>query len=227
MTRVLIVDDEWPATHPLRADLIAREHQVRTAATVDAGLDIIVAEQLDLIVLHLGSPDLDGVPVIRDVRALTPVPLFVLSGPADPDDKINALDAGADDYLTEPSHVAEILARFRAITRRQAGATQPAPVRVGRYHVDLHNHRVNVMDGTGQPVCLTRTEWRLLEALVTEPGKLITQRQLLERIWGPAYRGKGPNLRQYMAQLRHKFEADPARPRHLLTEFGVGCRFQP
>jgi two-component system KDP operon response regulator KdpE len=225
MTGVLIVGGGSPAA--LRTELTARECQVHTAASFDAALDVVVEERLDLIVFDLGWPDDDGVPAIREMRAWTPVPIIVLAGRVAPERKINALDAGADDYLSAPFSVDELLARFRSIVRRQAGGLRPTSVRVGRCHVDLSNHRVDSSDGTGRRVYLTRTEWLLLEALVAEPGKLIPQPQLLQRIWGAAYGGKSQNLRQYMAQLRRKFEVDPARPRHLLTEWGVGCRFQP
>jgi two-component system KDP operon response regulator KdpE len=227
MTRVLIVDDESPAAHPLRADLVACLYEVLGAKTGDAALDVIVEEQLDLVLLDLGPAGADAVAAVRELRAWTTVPMIVLSGPPGTDHKINALDAGADDYLAKPVSVLELLARIRAIVRRQTGDLRTTSVRIGRYEVDLRTHRVDGIDGTDQRVSLTRTEWQLLEALVAAPGKLIPQRQLLERIWGPGYCGKTQNLRQYMAQLRRKFEIDPGQPRHLLTEWGVGCRFQP
>jgi two-component system KDP operon response regulator KdpE len=227
MTRILIVDDEPQILRALRINLSARQYDVVTADDGNAALHATADDHPDLIILDLGLPDIDGVQVIRTLRAWTPVPIIVLSGRADSRDKVDALDAGADDYVTKPFSVDELLARIRSVTRRQSTVDQPATVQVGDYHVDLTRHQVESVDGTGRTVHLTRLEWQLLEALITEPGKLLSQRQLLERVWGPTYRTETQYIRQYMAQLRRKFEPDPTRPRHLLTEPGMGYRFQP
>ena len=227
MTRVLIVDDEPQILRALRINLAARQYDVVTADDGNGALHKTADEHPDLVILDLGLPDLDGVEVIRTLRAWTPVPIIVLSGRTDSGDKVDALDAGADDYVTKPFSVDELLARVRSVTRRQASPDRTATVQVGPYLVDLTMRRVEASDGTGRTMHLTRLEWQLLEALITEPGKLISQRQLLERVWGPTYRTETQYIRQYMAQLRRKFEPDPTRPRHLLTEPGMGYRFQP
>jgi two-component system KDP operon response regulator KdpE len=227
MTRILIVDDEPQILRALRINLTARHYDVVTAADASAALRATADDHPDLIILDLGLPDIDGVQVIRTLRAWTPVPIIVLSGRTDSRDKVDALDAGADDYVTKPFSVDELLARIRSVTRRQAPPEPGAMVQVGEYRVDLAMHRVESADGTGRTVHLTRLEWQLLEVLISEPGKLLSQRQLLERVWGPTYRTETQYIRQYMAQLRRKFEPDPTRPRHLLTEPGMGYRFQP
>ena len=227
MTDILIVDDEPQILRALRINLTARQYQVHTAADGATALRATAKEHPDLIILDLGLPDIDGVQVIRQLRSWTSVPIIVLSGRVDSHDKVDALDAGADDYVTKPFSIDELLARIRSITRRQTNTDRPSSVRVGRFHVDLARHLVESLDGDGESLHLTRTEWQLLEALVSEPGKLISQRQLLEKVWGPTYRTETSYIRQYMAQLRRKFEVDPARPRHLLTEPGMGYRFQP
>ncbi|WP_412544225.1 response regulator [Longispora sp. K20-0274] len=227
MTRILIVDDEPQIVRALRINLTARQHEVVTAADGAEALRLAASERPDLLVLDLGLPDLDGVDVIRQLRTWSPVPIIVLSGRAGSLDKIEALDAGADDYLTKPFNIDELLARVRAVNRRQSTADAPTSARIGRYTVDLALHTVRAADGTGDTVHLTRTEWQLLKLLVKSPGALVTQRQLLREIWGPTYRSETNYLRQYMAQLRRKLEPDHSRPRHLLTEPGMGYRFQP
>jgi two-component system, OmpR family, KDP operon response regulator KdpE len=224
MTRILVVDDEPQILRALRINLQARSYDVRTAADGAAALHAAATERPDLIVLDLGLPDIDGVDVIRQLRTWTPVPILVLSGRADSRDKVGALDAGADDYVTKPFSIDELLARVRAVTRRRTGPT-PESVSIGPFCADLANHRISAADGA--VVHLTRTEWQLLEVLVAEPGKLFSHRQLLQRVWGPTYQSETQYLRQYMAQLRRKLEPDPARPRHFLTEAGMGYRFQP
>ncbi len=179
----------------------------------------------DLIVLDLGLPDIDGVDVIRQLRTWTPVPIVVLSGRADSHDKVDALDAGADDYVTKPFGIEELLARIRAVTRRRVA---PAPaVRPGSDASTSTSPTTGSPRPTARTVHLTPIEWQLLEALVAEPGKLFGHRQLLQQVWGPTYQTETQYLRQYMAQLRRKLEDDPARPRHLITEPGMGYRFQP
>jgi two-component system, OmpR family, KDP operon response regulator KdpE len=246
VTKILVVDDEPQILRVLRINLVARQYEVVTAATGAAALDSAKTDHPDLIILDLGLPDLDGVEVIRRLRAWTQVPIIVLSGRVDSRDKVHALDAGADDYVTKPFSVDELLARIRVVTRRRTDTDQPSSVRIGRYLINLALHQVELADSadpvSSDPVSadsdtaaeagpgavhLTRTEWQLLEAVVREPGKLVGQRYLLEKVWGPTYRAETQYVRQYMAQLRRKLEEDPARPRHLLTEPGMGYRFQP
>jgi two-component system KDP operon response regulator KdpE len=222
----LVVDDEPQIVRALRINLRAREYDVDIARDGTAALRVAAAHRPDLVVLDLGLPDMDGVDVIRGLRGWTAVPIIVLSGRVGSSDKVAALDAGADDYVTKPFGVDELLARIRAVTRRQGGGGTAQPtVRIGRYTVDLVAHEVR--DEDGPDVRLTPTEWHLLEILVRNPGKLVSQRQLLHEVWGPQYEKETHYLRQYMAQLRHKLEPDPAHPRHLLTEPGMGYRFRP
>jgi two-component system KDP operon response regulator KdpE len=175
------------------------------------------------VIVDLGLPDMDGVTVVEGIRGWSKVPVIVLSARHHEQAKVRALDAGADDYITKPFGVDELLARIRAVTRRaQPQDAASATARIGRYTIDLGDHTISPAD-----FHLTPTEWQLLEHLVRNPGKLITQRQLLHEIWGPRYSTETNYLRQYMARLRRKLEDDPTRPRHLLTEPGMGYRFQP
>ncbi len=227
MTRVLIVDDEPQILRALRINLTARQYQVITAADGTAALQAAGTEHPDLVVLDLGLPDIDGVQVIRTLRAWTPVPIVVLSGRTDSTDKVEALDAGADDYVTKPFSIDELLARIRAVTRRKTTVDTAARVRIGHYLIDLADRSVHDADDTTRTVHLTKTEWQLLDALARSPGKLMSQRQLLQEVWGPTYAEETQYLRQYMVQLRRKLEDDPARPQHLITEPGMGYRFRP
>ncbi|GAA2630149.1 response regulator [Dactylosporangium fulvum] len=221
MSTVLVVDDEPQIVRALRINLVARQYEVVVAADGAEALRQAADARPDLVILDLGLPDVDGVDVIRKLRAWSPVPILVLSGRADSRDKVEALDAGADDYVTKPFSIDELLARVRAVTRRLSPADELEPVRIGRHDINFTAHTVT--DG----VHLTRTEWRLLEILARNPGKLVSQRQLLQDVWGPTYAKQTQYLRQYLTQLRHKLEEDPSRPRHLLTEPGMGYRFQP
>lgn len=227
MTLILVVDDEPQILRVLRINLLARQYDVITAATGNEALDSTRTEHPDLLILDLGLPDLDGVEVIKQLRTWTEVPVIVLSGRVDSHDKVEALDAGANDYVTKPFSVDELLARIRVVTRRQADTDSLTPVIIGRYTINLSLRLITATDGTAATVHLTRTEWQLLEAVVREPGKLVGQRYLLERVWGPTYVAETHYLRQYMAQLRRKLEGNPTRPQHLLTEPGMGYRFQP
>jgi two-component system KDP operon response regulator KdpE len=219
----LVVDDEPQILRALRINLRARDYDIQTAADGTSALKAAAAYHPDLVVLDLGLPDIDGVEVIRGLRGWSDVPIIVLSGRAGSDDKVKALDAGADDYVTKPFGVDELLARMRAATRRHAAHTESVTiVRVGEHVVDIANHRVT---GGGGDVRLTPTEWHLLGVLVRNPGKLVSQKQLLHDVWGPQYESETNYLRQYMAQLRRKLEPDPAHPRQLLTEPGMGYRF--
>ena len=222
VARVLVVDDEPQLLRALRINLAARQYDVDTADDGESALRTAAARPPDLVVLDLGLPDIDGVDVIRTLRGWTPVPIIVLSGRAGSSDKVHALDAGADDYVTKPFSLEELLARIRAVTRR-VGAAEARAVVIGRHRIDLGDH--TVVSTGGDPPHLTRTEWQLLEILAAHPGKLITQTSLLQRVWGPGYETQTHYLRQYMAHLRRKLEDDPARPRHLLTEPGMGYRF--
>ena len=229
MTRVLVVDDEPQILRALAINLRARHYEVHTAGTGADALSVAASCNPDLVVLDLGLPDIDGVDVVRGLRGWTKVPIVILSGRDDSADKVAALDAGADDYVTKPFSVDELLARLRAVSRRVGSGEAGAPVvSFGHATVDLAQHRVTVRDGEREnEIRLTPTEWHLLEVLVRYPGKLLSQRQLLAEVWGPGYETAGGNLRVYMAQLRRKLEPDPARPRFLLTEPGMGYRFQP
>ncbi|HTR69957.1 MAG TPA: response regulator [Mycobacteriales bacterium] len=224
MTRVLVVDDEPQIVRALRINLAARSYEVITASTGGQALEAAARHHPDLILLDLGLPDLDGVEVIKGLRGWTEVPIIILSGRSQSTAKVQALDAGADDYVTKPFNVDELFARVRAVARRSETADEAPVVEVGEVVVDLAAHRVSSPDGE---IRLTPTEWALLEILLRNPGRLITQRELIRAIRGPKYEDAAHYLRQYMAQLRRKIEADPARPRHLLTEPGMGYRFAP
>ena len=221
---VLLVEDEPRLLRALTINLGARHYTVHPTATGRAALDAASAYLPDLVVLDLGLPDLDGMEVIRGLRGWTDAPILVLSGRSDSGDKVDALDAGADDYVTKPFGMEELLARLRALTRRLPAEAEEPVVHLGEVTVDLAA-RVVRRDGTD--VRLTPTEWRLLEVLVRHPGVLLSQGRLLADVWGPGYETAQGNLRLYMAQLRRKLEADPARPRHFLNEPGLGYRFQP
>jgi two-component system KDP operon response regulator KdpE len=228
MTTVLVVDDEPQILRALRVNLTARSYQVVTATTGRQALDAAAHHHPDLVVLDLGLPDMDGVEVVRGLRGWTTVPIIILSGRSQSAAKVHALDAGADDYVTKPFSVDELLARVRAVARRATVGEEAPTVRIGDRIVDLQAHRVSAHDGDAHgDVRLTPTEWQLLEILVRNPGRLVTQRELIRAIRGPKYDDAAHYLRQYMAQLRRKLEPDPARPRHLLTEPGMGYRFQP
>jgi two-component system KDP operon response regulator KdpE len=225
MTRVLVVDDEPQIVRALQINLKARRYEVHVAASGTAALKVAAQHPPDLVILDLGLPDFDGVEVIRGLRGWTEAPILVLSGRTDSTDKVEALDAGADDYVTKPFGIDELLARMRAVLRRSNIGQDEPVVTVGGAQVDLSAKRVTLE--SGEDVRLTPTEWHLLEVLIRHPGKLMSQRQLLTEVWGPGYENAGGNLRFYMGQLRRKLEADPGRPKHLLTEPGMGYRFEP
>jgi two-component system, OmpR family, KDP operon response regulator KdpE len=237
LTRVLVVDDEPQILRALRINLRVREYEVHVAATGAEALKMASRHPPDLVILDLGLPDLDGVEVIQGLRGWTKAPIIVLSGRTDSTDKVKALDAGADDYVTKPFGVEELLARMRAAVRRTGSAEDLPKIRLGELVVDLAAKRVTrqaaVPAGAGVPAAqpddirLTPTEWHLLEVLLRNPGKLLSRNQLLTEVWGPGYADATGNLRLYMAQLRRKLEPDPARPRWLITEPGMGYRYQP
>jgi two-component system KDP operon response regulator KdpE len=228
VNRVLVVDDEPQILRALAINLRARRYEVFTAANGAQALATAASHPPDLVILDLGLPDMDGVDVIRGLRGWTSVPIVILSGRTDSADKVDALDAGADDYLTKPFGVDELMARMRALARRSAPDDVQPVVTFGGTTVDLAARRVATGEGDETvDVRLTPTEWHLLEVLLRHPGKLMSQAQLLGEVWGPGYETAGGNLRVYMAKLRQKLEIDPARPRHLLTEPGMGYRFEP
>ncbi len=234
MTTVLVIDDEPQILRALRINLRVRQYDVHTAGTGSEALELAARYPPDLVILDLGLPDLDGVDVIGGLRGWTDAPIIVLSGRADSTDKVEALDAGADDYVTKPFAMDELLARMRAVSRRVSADDDAPQVRLGDLVVDLAAKRVIRAGKTDNPtpdgnadVRLTPTEWHLLEVLLRNPGKLLSQQQLLAAVWGPGYADATGNLRLYMAQLRRKLEPDPARPRWLLTEPGMGYRYQP
>jgi two-component system KDP operon response regulator KdpE len=220
---VLVVDDEPAMLRALRINLRVRKYDVATAATGQEALAEAGRRPPDAVILDLGLPDLDGIEVIRRLRGWSRAPVIVLSGRAGPGDKIAALDAGADDYVTKPFSMGELLARLRAALRRDAAAL-PVRVRIGAREVDLAAH--TVLDGS-KTVRLTPTQWRLLEILLRHPGQLVATQRLLTEIWGPGYERYTNYLRVHMSGLRRKLETDPSRPRHLLTEPGMGYRYQP
>ena len=223
MTRVLIVDDEPGLRQALAINLRARGYEVDLAATATAALTLAARHPPDAVVLDLGLPDLDGRAVIAGLRGWTRAPIIVLSARTTQSDKVDALDAGADDYVTKPFGMDELLARLRAALRRGADGDDAPVVETEDFSVDLAARQVRARDG--EAIRLTPTEWHLLEVLVRHEGKLVERRALLQEVWGPAYETETNYLRVYMAQLRRKLEPDPAHPRHLITEPGMGYRF--
>jgi two-component system KDP operon response regulator KdpE len=225
MTRVLVVDDEPHILRALAITLRAKDYEVTLAGNGAGALSSAADAPPDLVVLDLGLPDLDGVEVIRGLRGWTDAPIIVLSGRSGARDKVEALDAGADDYVTKPFGMDELLARLRAAHRR-SGTTDDRPfIRLGDLVVDLPAK--TVVPAGGDPIRLTPTEWSVLELLVRNPGKLMTHKELLTRIWGPDYPRDNDYLRVYLARLRRKLEPVPGRPRYLITEPGMGYRYQP
>lgn len=222
MTKILVVDDEPQILRALRINLAARQYEVAVAADGASALREAAEWHPDLVVLDLGLPDIDGVDVIHGLRGWTRVPIVVLSGRAGNQDKIDALDAGADDYVTKPFSIEEFLARIRAVSRRSAiQEAELARIQIGDHTVDLTSKTIS------GGLRLTPTEWHILEILLRNPGKLIPQRYLLTEVWGSKLAKETHYLRQYMAQLRKKLERDAARPVHLITEPGMGYRFIP
>ncbi|MDQ0634302.1 two-component system KDP operon response regulator KdpE [Arthrobacter pascens] len=227
MTTLLVVDDEPQLLRALQINLQAEGYKVLTALDGLAALQHAATGHPDVVVLDLGLPDINGVDIIIKIRRSSNMPIIVLSARHGSEDKVRALDAGADDYVTKPFGLDELLARLRVAERRlrsDGDGEAVTAVDVGDFSVDLANRKVT-RDGT--PVKLTPREWAILQLLVRNPGRLITQQQMLKKIWGPAYVSETHYLRVYMGQLRRKLEADPARPRHLLTEAGMGYRFEP
>ncbi|WP_059011436.1 response regulator [Streptomyces specialis] len=225
MHRVLVVDDEPQILRALVINLKAREYEVDTAVDGASALRLAADRHPDVVILDLGLPDMDGVRVIGGIRGWSRVPIIVLSARQTSDEKVEALDAGADDYVTKPFGMDELLARLRAAVRRaEPGAGgEEAVVETDGFTVDLAAKKVH---REGRDVRLTPTEWHLLEVLIRNAGRLVGQKQLLREVWGPSYGTETNYLRVYMAQLRRKLEADPSAPRHLITEPGMGYRFE-
>src|SRR5271165_2351229 len=239
---ILIVEDEADLVRALRINLRARQYEVLTAGTGREALALAASHPPDAIILDLGLPDIDGTEVIVELRRWYHAPIIVLSGRTSPGDKIGALDVGADDYVTKPFAMAELLARLRAVLRRderEASHNQPRQAVIGQWLVDLTAHQVSRAspspgaaapgdgDGAGETLRLTPTEWRILEILLRRPGQLVGSAQILTGVWGPGFQQRTNYLRFHMARLRRKLEDNPARPRHLRTEPGMGYRYQP
>ncbi|MFI6559841.1 response regulator [Streptomyces sp. NPDC050534] len=226
-TRVLVIDDEPQIVRALVINLKARRYEVDAAHDGASALQLAATRHPDVVVLDLGLPDMDGVEVIKGLRGWTRVPILVLSARHTSDEKVEALDAGADDYVTKPFGMDELLARLRAAVRRAepvgAGEDDVTTVETEEFTVDLAAKKVN---RDGRDVRLTPTEWHLLEVLVRNTGRLVSQKQLLQEVWGPSYGTETNYLRVYMAQLRRKLEADPSHPKHFVTEPGMGYRFE-
>ena len=222
--RVLVVDDEPQIRRALSVNLKARGYDVDQAASGEEALHLAAARHPDVVLLDLGLPGIDGLEVIRGLRGWTTVPIIVLSVREAEADKVAALDLGADDYLTKPFGMDELLARLRAALRRHQPSAEEPVVETPDFRVDLSARRVVA---GGEEIHLTPTEWSILDVLLRHPGRLVSQRQLLQQVWGPSYERETNYLRVYLAQLRRKLEPDPARPRYLITEPGMGYRFEP
>jgi len=225
MTRVLVVDDEAPIRRALDANLRARGYEVDLAATGEQALDLAAHRHPDVVVLDLGLPGMDGVDVVRGLRGWSGVPIVILSARGAEADKVEALDAGADDYVAKPFGMAEFMARLRAALRRTTPVQDAPVVETAHFRIDLAAKRVTTPDG--QPVRLTPTEWHIVDVLARNPDKLVAPRQLLQEVWGPTYGSETNALRVHLAHVRRKLEPLPSRPRYFLTEPGMGYRFVP
>lgn len=223
MDTVLVVDDEVQLRRALRVNLKARGYDVQVAEDGRTALDLAARRQPDLVIVDLGLPDIDGVDVVRGLRGWTTVPIIVLSARTEQAEKVSALDAGADDYVTKPFGMDELLARMRAALRRGAGGEESPVITTPDFTIDLAAKRVTTPAGE---VRLTPTEWHILTTLVRHRGKLVGQRQLLREVWGPQYGTETNYLRVYMAQLRRKLEPDHTHPHYFVTEPGLGYRFE-
>ncbi len=223
MTRVLVVDDEPQILRAVRTSLQARGYEVSVAGNGETALDVVATTEPELVILDLGLPGIDGIEATRRIRAFSEVPIIVLTVREGQADKVAALDAGADDYVTKPFAMEELLARMRAVGRRAGAGQATEPVlRFGDLSVDLAKR---IVRRGAEPVHLTATEYRLLEAFVTNPGKLLTHRFLLGRVWGGGYGDESHYVRVYVAALRRKLEDEPGQPRLLTTEPGLGYRW--
>ncbi len=224
MTRVLVVDDEPQILRALSINLRARGYEVDLAPTGEDALRIAARDHPDVVVLDLGLPGIDGIEVIAGLRGWSSVPIIVLSVRDREADKVAALDAGADDYVSKPFGMDELLARMRAALRRVTPADEPVVVKTDAFTIDLAAKRAT---RAGEDVRLTATEWGIVEILVRNAGRLVTQRQLLQEVWGPKYESETHYLRVYMGQIRRKLEPKPSEPRYFLTAARMGYRFEP
>ena len=224
MTRILIVDDDPQLLRALRINLTARGYDVLTATDGSTGLTLASRSHPHLVIVDLGLPDIDGATVVEGIRGWTTTPIIVLSARYHEAVKVNALDAGADDYITKPFGMDELLARIRAALRRTASATDEPLITTDAFTIDFSGKRVTAPTGD---IRLTPTEWHLLETLARHPGRLLTHRQLLQEVWGPQYSTETNYLRVHMANLRRKLEPDATKPRYLVTDPGLGYRFVP
>jgi two-component system KDP operon response regulator KdpE len=224
VSRVLVVDDEQPILRAMAVNLRARGYEVDVATTGEEALEFASRHHPDVVVLDLGLPGISGIDVIRGLRGWSSVPILILSARDDRGNKVDALDAGADDYVTKPFDMEELLARLRAALRRSAtGSTEEPVVETDDFAVDLRTKRVT--SPTGE-VRLTPTEWHMVETLVRNAGRLVTARQLLQEVWGPEYVDESGYIRVHLAHLRRKLEPNPSQPRYFLTEPGMGYRFE-
>jgi two-component system KDP operon response regulator KdpE len=226
VTRILVVDDEPQIRKALGVNLTARGYEVDLAGSGEEGLTLAAARHPDLVLLDIGLPGIDGVEVVRGLRGWSTVPIIMLSVRDSEADKVRALDEGADDYVSKPFGMDEVLARMRAALRRHQPAPEQAVVTTTDFTLDLGDKSLRRADGAPPPH-LTPTEWAIVEALVRHPGRLVTQRQLLQTVWGPQYERETNYLRVHLAAIRKKLEPEPGRPRYFLTEPGIGYRFQP
>ncbi len=223
MSRVLVVDDEPQIRRTLEINLAARGYEVDLAHTGESALDMAARRHPDLVILDLGLPGMDGIDVVRGLRCWSTVPILVLSARETEGAKVAALDAGADDYVTKPFGIDELVARVRAALRRAAPSEEEAVVTTASFTVDLAAKRIVAQEGE---VKLTPTQWHVVEVLVRNRGRLVSQRQLLTEVWGPTYSDQTHYLRVFLAQIRRKLEPDPSRPRYFITEPGMGYRFE-
>ena len=223
ISRVLVVDDEPQIRKTLEVNLRARRYDVDLASTGEEALDLAARHHPDVVILDLGLPGIDGIDVVRGLRGWSQVPIVILSVREREADKVAALDAGADDYVTKPFGMDELLARLRAALRRTTPAEEEALVETEDFTIDLAAKKVR---RDGEEVRLTPTEWNLVEVLVRNRGRLVAQTQLLQEVWGPQYHDETNYLRVFMAQVRRKLEPEPAQPRYFITEPGMGYRFE-
>jgi two-component system KDP operon response regulator KdpE len=224
VTKLLVIDDEARFLRALAISLRARGYEIETATTGEDGLAVAARAHPDVVVLDLGLPDLSGLDVLRALRAWTTVPVIVLSARHEEQTKVEALDIGADDYLTKPFGMDELLARLRAALRRSVPVQEEPMIETPDFAIDLAAKRVR--NSSGEDVRLTPIEWGIVATLVRNRGKLVTQRQLLQEVWGPQYETETEYLRVHLAAIRRKLEPTPSRPRYFVTEAGMGYRFE-
>lgn len=223
MSRVLVVDDEKQILRALSTNLRARNYDVDVASTGEQALEIAAKHKPDVVILDLGLPGIDGIEVIRGLRGYSDVPILVLSVRESEADKVAALDAGADDFITKPFGMDELIARLRAALRRSHAGDEVPVIETSDFSIDLRSKQIT---RDGEEVKLTPTQWHIVELLVRNPGKLVSQQQLLHEVWGPSYAQETNYLRVFIAQIRSKLEPNPAQPKYFITEAGMGYRFE-